>query len=33
MRFPPIIPIWFKPIKTGSYEVVCGQLSVSVITA
>jgi cytochrome c oxidase subunit 2 len=21
-----IIPLWFKPIKTGSYEVVCGQL-------
>jgi cytochrome c oxidase subunit 2 len=21
-----IIPFWFKPIKTGSYEVVCGQL-------
>jgi cytochrome c oxidase subunit 2 len=21
-----IIPMWFKPIKTGSYEVVCGQL-------
>ncbi len=22
-----IIPMWFKPIKTGSYEVICGQLS------
>ncbi len=21
-----IIPMWFQPIKTGSYEVVCGQL-------
>ena len=21
-----IIPMWFKPIKAGSYEVVCGQL-------
>ena len=21
-----IIPLWFKPIKKGSYEVVCGQL-------
>ena len=21
-----MIPMWFKPIKTGSYEVVCGQL-------
>jgi cytochrome c oxidase subunit 2 len=21
-----IIPMWFKPIKTGSYEVICGQL-------
>jgi cytochrome c oxidase subunit 2 len=21
-----IIPLWFKPIKTGTYEVVCGQL-------
>jgi cytochrome c oxidase subunit 2 len=21
-----IIPFWFKPIKTGTYEVVCGQL-------
>ncbi len=21
-----IIPMWFKPIKTGQYEVVCGQL-------
>ena len=21
-----IIPMWFKPVKTGSYEVVCGQL-------
>ena len=21
-----IIPMWFKPIKNGSYEVVCGQL-------
>ncbi|HEX8490284.1 MAG TPA: hypothetical protein VF626_04660, partial [Chthoniobacterales bacterium] len=21
-----IVPMWFKPIKTGSYEVVCGQL-------
>ncbi|MDP9098490.1 MAG: hypothetical protein M3N48_05785, partial [Verrucomicrobiota bacterium] len=21
-----IIPMWFKPIKTGSYEIVCGQL-------
>lgn len=20
------IPMWFKPIKTGSYEIVCGQL-------
>ncbi|MEP6603377.1 MAG: hypothetical protein ABJB69_05475 [Spartobacteria bacterium] len=20
------IPMWFKPIKTGSYEVICGQL-------
>lgn len=20
------IPMWFKPVKTGSYEVVCGQL-------
>ena len=22
----PIIPMWFTPIKTGTYEVVCGQL-------
>ena len=21
-----LIPIWFKPIKTGTYEIVCGQL-------
>ncbi len=21
-----IIPMWFKPIKTGNYEIVCGQL-------
>jgi len=21
-----VIPMWFKPIKTGEYEVVCGQL-------
>jgi cytochrome c oxidase subunit II len=21
-----IIPMWFKPIRTGSYEIVCGQL-------
>lgn len=21
-----IIPFWFKPIKTGTYEIVCGQL-------
>src|SRR5213082_4330738 len=21
-----LIPMWFKPIKTGEYEVVCGQL-------
>ena len=21
-----VIPFWFKPIKTGTYEVVCGQL-------
>lgn len=21
-----VIPMWFKPIKTGSYEVICGQL-------
>src|SRR6059058_5485668 len=21
-----IIPLWFKPIKTGTYEVICGQL-------
>jgi cytochrome c oxidase subunit II len=21
-----IIPMWFKPIKTGTYEVICGQL-------
>jgi cytochrome c oxidase subunit 2 len=21
-----LIPLWFKPIKTGSFEVVCGQL-------
>jgi len=21
-----IIPMWFKPIKTGTYEIVCGQL-------
>lgn len=21
-----LIPMWFKPIKKGSYEVVCGQL-------
>jgi cytochrome c oxidase subunit 2 len=21
-----LIPMWFKPVKTGSYEVVCGQL-------
>jgi len=21
-----LIPMWFKPIKTGTYEVVCGQL-------
>jgi cytochrome c oxidase subunit II len=21
-----LIPMWFKPIKTGNYEVVCGQL-------
>ena len=21
-----IIPMWFKPIKTGNYEVICGQL-------
>ena len=28
-----IIPMWFKPIKKGTYEVVCGQLCGSVITA
>ena len=22
----PIIPMWFKPIKPGTYEMVCGQL-------
>jgi heme/copper-type cytochrome/quinol oxidase subunit 2 len=21
-----IIPMWFKPVKTGTFEVVCGQL-------
>jgi cytochrome c oxidase subunit 2 len=21
-----VIPMWFKPIKTGNYEIVCGQL-------
>jgi cytochrome c oxidase subunit 2 len=21
-----IIPMWFKPVKTGTYEVICGQL-------
>ena len=21
-----IVPMWFKPIKTGNYEIVCGQL-------
>jgi cytochrome c oxidase subunit 2 len=21
-----IIPFWFRPIKTGTYEIVCGQL-------
>jgi cytochrome c oxidase subunit 2 len=21
-----LIPIWFTPIKTGTYEVICGQL-------
>lgn len=21
-----IVPMWFKPIKTGTYEVICGQL-------
>jgi cytochrome c oxidase subunit 2 len=21
-----IIPMWFKPIKAGTYEVICGQL-------
>ena len=21
-----VIPLWFKPIKTGSFEIVCGQL-------
>ena len=21
-----IIPMWFRPIKTGTYEIVCGQL-------
>jgi cytochrome c oxidase subunit II len=21
-----LIPLWFKPIKTGSYEIICGQL-------
>ena len=21
-----IIPMWFKPVKTGSYDIVCGQL-------
>jgi cytochrome c oxidase subunit II len=21
-----LIPMWFKPIKTGTYEIVCGQL-------
>ncbi len=21
-----VIPMWFRPIKTGSYEIVCGQL-------
>jgi cytochrome c oxidase subunit 2 len=21
-----VIPMWFKPIKTGTYEIVCGQL-------
>jgi cytochrome c oxidase subunit 2 len=20
------IPIWFKPVKKGTYEIVCGQL-------
>ena len=23
-----IIPMWFKPIKTGTYEIACGQLAV-----
>ena len=21
-----LIPIWFTPVKTGTYEVICGQL-------
>jgi cytochrome c oxidase subunit 2 len=21
-----VIPMWFKPIKTGTYDIVCGQL-------
>ena len=21
-----LIPMWFKPVKTGTYEVICGQL-------
>ena len=21
-----IIPMWFKPVKAGTYEVICGQL-------
>ncbi len=21
-----VVPMWFKPIKTGTYEIVCGQL-------
>ena len=21
-----LIPMWFKPIKKGNYEVICGQL-------
>jgi cytochrome c oxidase subunit 2 len=21
-----VIPMWFKPIKTGTYDIICGQL-------
>jgi len=21
-----VVPMWFKPIKTGTYDIVCGQL-------